>query len=114
MSGAFTRFELNSKLTRNVPCAQPWTEYKRRFWKEALGDGYESPSQCYTQGTQAQVDATMPSSSRQLIYDTSPAQKDLEADINIRKFNEFIKNRDNAADVQEAIPGTAPRIHELG
>lgn len=48
------------------------------------------------------------------MYDTSAANADLEADVNIRKLDAFIKNRENAADVPETIPDSAPRMHELG
>lgn len=105
--------------------SQPWTEYKRRFWKAALGDDYESPSQCVSANTQATtgntpaftqvnstINATVPG--RKLMFDTQAANANLEADANIQKLDDFIKNRENAANIPEQIPDTAPRMHELG
>lgn len=48
------------------------------------------------------------------MYESPMATADLEADANIRKFDAFIKNRDNAADMPETIPDSAPRMHEMG
>lgn len=108
-----------------IPPSQPWTEYKRRFWKNALGDDYESPSQCMSANTQATIantpaftqvnstiNATMPG--RQLVFDTQAANANLVADANIQKLDDFIKNREKAANIPERIPDTAPRMHELG
>lgn len=73
---------------------KPWTEYKRRFWKDALGDEYESPSACYNANTQVtQVNDTSIAShatGRQLTFE-SP--NEAEADRNLQKLNEFINNR---------------------
>lgn len=74
---------------------KPWTEFKRRFWKNALGDEYESPSACYNTNTQdvTQVNDTSFAShatGRQLTFE--PPNED-EADRNLQKLNEFINNR---------------------
>lgn len=58
------------------------------------------------------TNACTASSSRQLTYDVTKA--DHEADVNIRKLDAFIQNRNNVVEVQEIIPDSAPRVHDLG
>lgn len=85
---------------------QPWTEYKRRFWKNALGDEYESPSQSYNTTIYTQAsDATQapePSTSRKLTFDNSAAETD--ADKNIQKLADLIKNRGKESPIAAAVP----------
>lgn len=98
---------------------QPWSEIKRNLWKEALGDEYESPSQCYNVNMQqagpAPVsvpnlnDSIAPrASGRQLHYD-SPEEP--EADENIQMLADLIKkNKENNTEHVQYVelPNTAP------
>lgn len=102
----------------NEKCSfQPWSEIKRNLWKEALGDEYESPSQCYnanmqneTAHTSETVVATRSTAhtGRQLHFD-SPAET--EADQNIKMLADFInKGKRNSNDHAQYVdlPNTAP------
>lgn len=66
---------------------------KRRFWKDALGDEYESPSQCYTANTQkfTQINETGASLAPRTL--TFEGNDESEADRNLKKLDDFIKNR---------------------
>lgn len=92
---------------------QPWSEVKRNMWKSALGDEYESPSQCYAANMQQNVTiandsiATRPSG-RHLNFDT-PAES--EADDNVRMLADFINKgkQGNSETVPYVdLPNTAP------
>lgn len=87
------------------------------MWKEALGDEYESPSQCYRANLQPEATNAMAHKTdnaygrpapRQLEYEL-PAET--EADENIQMLADFINKgkRDNNEFVQYVdLPNTAP------
>lgn len=87
---------------------QPWSEFKRKFWKEALGDQYESPSQCYTANTQALQTTCMDTST---VADT-PARADPEHDTNMQKLTALINRKNLMDDLNvvetEPIPESMP------
>lgn len=94
---------------------QPWTEYKRKFWKNALGDRYESPSQCYNENTQFFKFCDPKMQKRSL--DQSIAE-DFEVDENIKKLSDFIKNRPAPShdddEQMNILPETAPTMTDMG
>lgn len=105
-------------MTKNE-LLQPWTEYKRRFWKNVLGDQYESPSQCYEASSTQEIPCTQLNDSirptgRQLNYEPEGgpnAPDESEADRNIQKLADFIKNRKDVDDDygnHVALPNTVP------
>lgn len=83
------------------------------MWKEALGDEYESPSQCYTANMQPHTNESVATrstaiSGRQLQFD-SPAESDAEE--NIQMLADFINRgkQDNNDHAHYAdLPNTAP------
>lgn len=98
------RFNFNSYLIC-IYLFQPWTEYKRKFWRNALGDLYESPSQCYTTNTQALQTSYTEAGPSQPIRDT-------EDDSNIQRLAEFISRRNIINDLNivdtEPVPESVP------
>lgn len=92
---------------------QPWSDIKRNFWKSALGDDYESPSQCYAAIMQKNVTNANDSivsrpSGRQLNFES---QAETEADANIQMLADFINKgkQVNTETVPYAdLPNTAP------
>lgn len=89
---------------------QPWTVYKRRFWKSALGDQYESPSQCYTVNTQ-KLQTTITDAVEE------PAVTDLTEDKNLKPLTDFIKKRNILKDLsvdEDPVPDSIPYSAEMG
>lgn len=77
-----------------------------------MGEDYESPSQCYAGNTQdvSQINESirLVSHGRKLNYEASD---DTEADRNIKKLADFIKNRNQEEIAYEqnlALPNTIP------
>lgn len=90
------------------------SEARRNFWKSALGDEYESPSQCYTTNVQKNV---APSANDSIASRPSgkhlnfESQAETEADDNIRMLADFIKQgkQGNSETVSYVdLPNTAP------
>lgn len=98
----FTTWLILKMTLIRINSSQQWAEYKRCFWKKRLGDNYESPSP-----ENSPINTTPE-------FDPEAVNVIPEADANIRKLYEFIKNRKNDVNIPEQIPDTAPRMHELG
>lgn len=92
-----------------VDILQPWTEYKRRFWKNALGDQYESPGQ--SQRTQA-----LQMTNHQETPPTQPTVSDQAGKESLKKLNDFIRRRNimTAFEEPEPIPESLPFSAEMG
>lgn len=102
----------NSKFSK-----KPWSEVKRSLWKEALGDEYESPSQCYNSNMQQDVSHVNDSvvsrpTGRVLSYDQPNTSGDTEVDANIKALADFINKGKEGNDRQQHhyidLPNTAP------
>lgn len=93
---------------------QPWTEYKRRFWQNALGDEYESPTQCFNTTISTQVTDTQapdPSTSRRLNFENLTTETD--ADKKIQELADLIKNRGKEVHITDAAAEAAPRAKRM-
>lgn len=94
---------------------QPWTEHRRKFWRQALGDRYESPSQCYNENTQFVkfCDENL----QKHLADESFTEA-LEDDEHIKKLNYLINNRPTDSDENDEkmnmLPETAPTMSDIG
>lgn len=97
------------------------SELTRRMWKEALGDEYESPSQCYNSNMEhdvSKVNETVTSrhTGRVLHFEEPGALEDTEADKHIQALTDLISKgkQDNDRQQQQYadVPNTAP--HESG
>lgn len=97
------------------------SELTRRMWKEALGDEYESPSQCYNSNIEQDASHVNDSvvsrqTGRVLNFEEPATSEDTEADKHIQALADLISKgkQDNDRQQQQYadVPNTAP--HESG
>lgn len=97
------------------------SELTRRMWKEALGDEYESPSQCYNSNMERDVSHVNESvvarhTGRVLTFEEPGTSGDTEADKHIQALADLISKGKQDNDRQQHqyadVPNTAP--HESG
>ncbi|XP_055297166.1 DNA topoisomerase 2-binding protein 1-A [Sitodiplosis mosellana] len=127
----YKRQQLEERRTRHAPTQEqieqikkrtPWSEVKRSLWKEALGDEYESPSQCYNSNIQPDVSHVNDSvvsrpTGRVLNYDQPGTSGETEADEHIQALADFISKGKQGNDQQQQqyadVPNTATFESEM-